>query len=239
MAVTVGGGAGALHRVVIRPEVLARLNRKRGRRHPFVALDARRTAHVVVDLQVAFLEPGAPLEIPAARAIVPNVNAVSRALRTAGGIVVFLQHTVDEVALESWSVYYDHIVGPKRREILAAALRPDSPGHALWPRLEMQDGDWTVRKNRFGAFMPGSSDLHERLQARGIDTIIVTGTATNCCCETTAREAMALNYRTFVVADATATDTDDEHNASLSMLLNTFADVRTTRSLVGLFRRAP
>lgn len=236
MAVAAPRRRDALHRVVIRPEVLARLTRKRGRRHPFAALDGCRTAHVVVDLQVAFLEPGAPLEIPAARAIVSNVNAVSRGLRAAGGVVVFLQHTVDDAALESWSVYYDHIVGPKRRELLAAALLPGAPGHALWPRLEVQEGDWAVRKNRFGAFMPGSSDLHARLQARGIDTIIVTGTATNCCCETTAREAMALNYRTFVVADATATDTEDEHNASLSMLLNTFADVRTTRALVGLLR---
>jgi nicotinamidase-related amidase len=50
---------------------------------------------------------------------------------------------------------------------------------------------------------------------------------------------MALNYRTFVVGDATATDTDDEHNASLSMLLNTFADVRTTRSMTALIRKSP
>jgi ureidoacrylate peracid hydrolase len=72
------------------------------------------------------------------------------------------------------------------------------------------------------------------LRARGIDTVIVSGVATNCCCESTAREALSLNYRTFFVADATATDTDDEHNASLSMMLNTFADVRSTDELVDM-----
>lgn len=228
----------ASHRVAIRPQVLARLDRKRGGRHPFRDIEASRAAHVVVDLQAAYLVPGAPFEIPAARSILPNVNALSQAVRSAGGLVVILQHTVDEAALRSWSVYYDHIVGADRRRLLAEALRPGSPGHAVWPDLDVQPGDWQVCKTRFGAFMAGSSDLHERLQSRGIDSIILSGTATNCCVESTAREAMSLNYRTFVASDATATDTDGEHNASLSMLLNTFADVRATRGIIALLEAA-
>ena len=37
-------------------------------------------------------------------------------------------------------------------------------------------------KRRFGAFVPGSSDLHARLQERGIDTLIISGTVTQVCC---------------------------------------------------------
>jgi ureidoacrylate peracid hydrolase len=56
----------------------------------------------------------------------------------------------------------------------------------LWPELEVQVKDSIVDKTRFGAFVPGSSDLHDILRARGIDTLIITGTATNVCCESTA-----------------------------------------------------
>jgi ureidoacrylate peracid hydrolase len=210
------------------------LRRKRGRRHPFLKVVGPRTAHIVVDLQSAFLTPGSPLEIPTAREIVPNVNCISKALRAANGLVIYLQHTVDDNDLEGWSVYYRGIVGPSRCAMLASQLRIDASGHALWPELNVTSDDWVVRKHRFGAFMPCSSDLHERLRSRGIDTVVISGTATNCCCESTAREAMSLNYKVFVIEDATATDTDAEHNASLSMLLNTFADVRSTRSMVKL-----
>ena len=79
--------------------------------------------------------------------------------------------------------------------------------------------DVKVKKNRFGAFVPGSSQLHSVLQERAIDTVIITGTATNVCCESTARDAMMMNYKVIFVADATATHTDEEHNATLGIML--------------------
>ena len=82
-----------------------------------------------------------------------------------------------------------------------------------------------MQKRRFGAFAPGSSDLHEILQARGIDTLIVTGTATQVCCESTARDAMMMNYKVFFVADGNATFTDEEHNATISAMAHAFCDV--------------
>ena len=66
---------------------------------------------------------------------------------------------------------------------MEAAFADGSYGHSLWPGLEVLPQDIRVKKNRFGAFVPGSSDLHAVLQARGIDTVIITGTATNVCCE--------------------------------------------------------
>ena len=89
-----------------------------------------------------------------------------------------------------------------------------------------------MKKNRFGAFVPGSSDLHPLLQARNIDTLIITGTATNVCCESTARDAMMMNYKVIFVSDGTATFNDDEHNATLGIMLAMFADVMTTDEVV-------
>ena len=69
----------------------------------------------------------------------------------------------------------------------------------------MRPGDQHVIKRRFSALIQGSSNLGEQLRAAGIDTMIITGTATNICCESTARDAFMLNYRTLVVSDANAT----------------------------------
>jgi ureidoacrylate peracid hydrolase len=91
-----------------------------------------------------------------------------------------------------------------------------------------------VRKRRFGAFAPGASDLHAILQQRGVDTLIITGTASQVCCESTARDAMMLNYKVFFVADGNATFTDQEHNATLSAMAYTFCDVIDSDALIAL-----
>jgi ureidoacrylate peracid hydrolase len=83
-----------MHKVEISPELIARLTRERGGRlHIFDDIDPARTAHVIVDLQNGFMEPGAPVEVPPAREIVPNVNAISSAVRRAGGLNVFVRFT--------------------------------------------------------------------------------------------------------------------------------------------------
>ncbi len=226
-----------MHKVQINPAVYNRILQRRLSLHPFGGLDARRTAHVVVDLQNGFMAPGAVAEIATAREIVPNVNRISAALRGAGGLVVYVQNTFDAAAVAGWPVFFDHFCSPERRARMIEAFTPGDPQHEVWPSLEVLPGDLKVRKRRFGAFVEGSSDLHAILQGRGIDTVIVTGTATNVCCESTARDAMMLNYRVFFVSDANATHTDEEHNASLTAMANTFADVSSTEDLVALISK--
>ena len=95
-----------------------------------------------------------------------------------------------------------------------------------------------VNKRRFGAFVPGSSDLHARLQERGIDTLIISGTVTQVCCDSTARDAMMMNYKVFFITDACAAPTDAEHAGTLSAMAHTFCDVRDTQSVLGLIAAA-
>ena len=84
--------------------------------------------------------------------------------------------------------------------------------------------------------MPGSSDIEDRLRERGIDTVIIVGTLTNVCCECSARDAMMRNFKVIFVADANATRTDEEHNATLGMMAQIFGDVRFTDETVQLLR---
>jgi ureidoacrylate peracid hydrolase len=221
-----------MHKIAIPQAAIDRVLKRRDQLHVFNDIDPARTAHVVVDLQNGFMAPGQPAEIPTAREIVPNVNRISAALRAAGGLVVYIQNTIDATAKQAWSNWFTYMSGERRKEAMDAAFADGSYGHSLWAGLEVLPQDIRVKKNRFGAFVPGSSDLHAVLQARGVDTVIITGTATNVCCESTARDAMMMNYKVIFVSDGTATYNDEEHNATLGIMLAMFADVMTTDEVV-------
>ena len=224
-----------MHQIRISPEARAFARAQRGGgEHMFERIDLSRTAHVVVDMQNGFLEPGAPVEAPAARDIVPEVNAISRAVREGGGINVFLRMSVDDASMQSWSNWFKHFHTPGSTAGFLHAFGRGRHYWDLWPALDVEPADLKVDKTRFGAFVPGASDLHEVLQARGVDTLIITGTLTNCCCESTARDAMQMNYKLIFVADANAALSDAAHNAALDSLCMLFADVRTADEVLGV-----
>lgn len=227
-----------MHKIEMNEEILERARRLRGSLHMFQGIDPARTAHVVVDLQNGFMAPGAVVETPVARAIVPNVNAISATLRAASGVNVFLRYLIDEESQRNWSSWLTDFATPGHRKAMIDSFGRDCHGFALWPGLDVKTEDLIVDKTRFGAFVPGSSDLHDILQERGIDTLIITGTATNVCCESTARDAMQMNYRIIFVADGNAAATDAEHNATLNNLVTLFADVMTTQEVIACLTAA-
>ena len=226
-----------MHKIAIPSYAIKRALARRGRLHPFEDLDPARTALVVVDLQNGFMVPGQPAEIAQAREIVPAVNRLARATRAAGGTVVWIQNTITPESEQSWSVWLGNFAdddwGPRMRQ----AFTPGDFGHALYPDLDVLSGDLTVRKTRFSALVQGASDLDAILRGRGIDTLIIVGTATNVCCESTARDAMMLNYKVFFVSDANACRTDEEHNATLAIMMIMFAEVRSTDEMIALLQR--
>jgi ureidoacrylate peracid hydrolase len=79
--------------------------------------------------------------------------------------------------------------------------------------------------------------LAAALHEHGLDTVLVTGTVTNVCCESTARDAMMLNFKTIMVTDANAAATDADHNASLIAFYLTFGDIMSTEMLIGCLER--
>jgi ureidoacrylate peracid hydrolase len=227
-----------MHKIEMSPEILDRIKGLRDGLHMFDHIDPSRTAHIIVDLQNGFMEPGATVELPVAREIVPNVNRICEAVRAAGGINVFVRYLIDDETQVSWSSWFRDFASPQRREAMIETFGKDCHGFALWLGLDVQKTDLIVDKTRFGAFVPGSSKLHDILQARGIDTLIITGTATNVCCESTARDAMQMNYKVIFVADGNAAMTDAEHNATLNNMVTLFADVMTTKEVTSVLASA-
>lgn len=219
-----------MHRICLPGSASRRLFVLRDRFRAFEHIDPPRTAHIVINIQNAFLAPGEPLEVPTAREIIPNINRISKALRTAGGRVVHVQNTANSVTAARCSNYWSSS-GLARGRILDSFVR-GSQAHALWPPLDVEPRDLRVPKRHFSAFAAGSSALHALLKRIGIDTLIIAGTPTNICCESTARDAMSLGYKVIFADDATAGLGDEEHNATLGNMLVMSADVMCTSEIL-------
>lgn len=223
-----------MHPFRLPQHIVDRVIERRGRVNVVDRLDPERTALVVVDMQNAFCAEGAAIEVPMARAIVPNINRLVQAARDAGGTVVWVQMTIPDRA--SWSVFLDSMVASDRTERILEELRPGSRGHKLWPEVQSAAADLFVTKNRFSAFLPSACELPGILTAKGIDTAVIVGTLTNVCCESSARDAVMSDFKTILVADANAARSDEEHMATLITFIQSFGDVRTTDEVIQLFR---
>ncbi len=213
-----------MHRYVMPESVKDRVLRRQGKLWSHDTIEAGRAALIVVDMQNYFCAQGFPAEVPLSRAIVPNINRMARAMRAAGGTVVWVQ-TDSAEALARWGKHHAYMLTPERVQKRLAGLDSAAEGFRLFGDLEALPGDLRVKKVTYSAFMPGSSDIDAQLAARGIDTVLIAGTATNVCCESSARDAMLRDYRVIMLSDGNATWTDEEHAATLNSFAMFFGDV--------------
>ena len=214
-----------MHPTEIPQKYVDRVLRRRGRLAIFDRLDLARTALLVIDMQNGFLIPGfSPLEAPGLAAIVPKVNRLARTCREHGVLVAWTQ----QAYTEEWRSWFRNFASPEMRDRIVVETAVGAPGFATHDSLDVAPDDLRVVKRRSSAFTPGASELHERLQDASRDTLIITGTLSNACCEATARDAMLMNYDTVFVSDANGARSDEEHVATLVNMLQFFADVRTT-----------
>ncbi len=196
----------------------------------FDGVNPRATALLVIDLQAAFVDEGQPFSSQHARDILPNVNGLISAARDAGVTIIFTRASTTDTPPYARPAWFD---GSASYGPLAALLRLGRSERELSKSLDVEPSDLVIDKYRSSAMLPQSSNLHELLQQRGIDTLIITGAITNYCCENTARDACQMDYRVFFVTDATAALSDEEHNASLGSV-GGHADLRSTREMIEL-----
>lgn len=223
-----------MHPYVTPQSIKSRVLRRQGTLLSHDEILAADTALVVVDMQNYFVAKGFPLEVPAAREVVPNINRLARALRAAGGTVVWLQ-TTSVGALDVWANHHKFMLTPAAAKTRISSLDESAEGFALYSELEVLASDIRVKKLKYSAFIQGSSDIHAQLKSRGIERLLITGTVTNVCCESTARDAMMLDYRVIMVSDGNAANNDEEHASSLNNFLSFFGDVMTTDEVIARF----
>jgi ureidoacrylate peracid hydrolase len=225
-----------MHTLSIPADLVEKVTARAGRPHPFDVIIPSKTALVIIDMQNYFMKPGFQGEVPMARAIVPNVNRLAAALRGLGGHVVWVKNATNDTR-ESWAVFHDWLQTPDRRDKRYATMDIAHEGHALWSELDAKPEDAQIVKKRFSAFIQGSSDIESHLRGRGIDTLLVGGTATNVCCESSARDAMMLNFKVIMVPDVLATHSDEDHNATLRTFYAIFGDVQTSDEAIESLKR--
>ncbi|GAB3691732.1 isochorismatase family protein [Angustibacter aerolatus] len=199
---------------------------RRGRVHAYEQLDPARTALVVIDM-VPFFVDGA--DTPYVRGIVPNVRRLAEGARDAGALVVWV--VPGYVAPTAVDVEF---LGAEAAAVLARSGGDGEPRERVWGGFDVRDDDLVVEKTAMSAFFPGRSPLPDLLQERGVDTVVVAGTVTNVCCESSVRDASTLGYRVVLVADANAARRDRDHDATLHVVYRTFGDIRSTDDVLAL-----
>ena len=224
-----------MHKISIPEEIIDACIKRRGRPHVYDTIDPYKTALVVIDMQNSWVAPNlSVLEIPEAKTIVPNINSIGTAIRNAGGVVAWTKSTFDD----EWTKnMYKGFCDEKVIDLMMSESKVGSFGFEIWDEMDLREGDIISEKNRPSALIQGSSDLDDQLRSKGIETLIITGTLTNACCESTTRDAVALGYNVIFVSDGTATRSDFEHNATLVNLMQLVADVRNTADVISLVNR--
>jgi nicotinamidase-related amidase len=221
-----------LHAWRIEQREYARQEERRGRRHAFTSLDGTRTALVVIDMVPFFVNDDSAVGAYC-RGIVPQIRRIADALRTAGGTVAWVLPAASRVTTRAAEFH-----GPDMAERYSRSGGEGPLPGRLWHEFDVRADDLLVEKTAASAFFPGRSPLPGLLEARGIDTVLITDTVTNVCCESSARDASTLGYRVIMVADANAARRDEDHNATLYTIYRTFGDVRPTFEVLDLIAGA-
>jgi ureidoacrylate peracid hydrolase len=199
--------------------------------HDF-SVNPGRVALVVVDMQNLFVASGQALAGPYALGVVAAINDLATTIRAVGGRVAWTRHTVVTDGPRATPPWFQAVMGPQVAAAMAS-LQSGSPPHALYEGLAVSSEDIVVDKFRMSAFSSQSCDLDQRLRAESIDSVIVAGTVTNFCCQSTARDALMLDYRVGLVCDATAAASNEHHNSALTDLnYMNFFDLRPSAQLI-------
>jgi nicotinamidase-related amidase len=192
----------------------------------FFAIDPRRCALIVIDMQNAFVAEGATFETPGARAMVPRLERLIQFARTSGIPIAWTQS--------------DH--RPPYGGLMLRKFPPIAEDRVLWrgePSFEMypnmvqpREGklEYRIVKHKFDAFF--ETDLDAILRYHEVDTVIITGTATNACCESTARTAFMRDYKVVFPSDLNATFDDAMHQATLKNIDLLFGRVVSSDELL-------
>lgn len=189
-----------------------------------IAIDPRRTALLMIDMQRDFLEPGGFGEalgndVARLAAAVPPAKALLAAARELGLLVIHTREGHRPDLSDAPRAKIERGQPGRRigdRGPMGRILVRGEPGHDLIPELGPRPGEPVVDKPGKGAFY--ATDLETILRGREIEDLIVGGVTTEVCVHTTVREANDRGYRCIVAADACASYFPELHEVALRMI---------------------
>ncbi|MEQ8195527.1 MAG: isochorismatase family cysteine hydrolase [Rhodospirillales bacterium] len=182
-------------------------------------LEPQKCAVLVVDMQNDYRSPDGYLaqhgvDITLVGVIAPKIARLVTEARKVGVLIAFTQQTT----------LPDRLSDPPTRRHFMQILRPGlgaypvrgSWGHAICDDLDVADGDLIVEKFRASAFFGTPLDM--LLKANGRTTVLVCGTATEGCVESTVRDAANHDYLPMVIVDCITSSKKDLHESSLKVM---------------------
>jgi ureidoacrylate peracid hydrolase len=197
-------------------------------------LDPRWAALLIIDMQNDYLDERGVLgqegrDLEPGRAIVEPIRQVIAAARGVEIPVVFLRNwhssaSDSEVWLEASN--RRHPGGPRSAEA-------NTWGAEWYPTLEPQDGDVKIDKTRYDAFL--KTRLDQELRSRNVKTVVVCGTTTNVCVESTVRSAHMRDYYVVVVSDCCAAPDINLHRTSLTNIDRHFGSLVTLSDVLSIW----
>lgn len=205
-------------------KIVRKVVARRGRLHAFETIDPRSTALVVIDLDAVTIKND-----ETSQHMIAIVNRLAGAVRAAGGVVAWVLSR-----MPSMPKHFSAILGVELATRYFNDGQDEGPGTRLWHELHTTAADLSAVKSGASAFFPGKCDLREQLDARGIDTVLIAGTVTNICCESSARDAAELEYKVILVSDALSGHAHGLHEATLATFYRIFGDVRPSEEIIGL-----
>jgi ureidoacrylate peracid hydrolase len=200
-------------------------------------LGRENTALMVVDMQNGFCHDDGSVNkvgLPAARlqpAIEPCVQLIAAA-RLAGIPVIYTRYMYRPDYTDGGVMVHELIPDLKNGRCLAAGTWDVEVLDELAP----VNADYIIDKNRPSAFF--ATGLEPVLKGLAISDLVVCGVTTNCCVETTVRDASQRDYRTFVVQDAVAEYEDDRHAVALKSMGMLFAKLVSVDDVLSAWRPA-
>jgi len=207
-------------------------------------VDPSRAALVIVDIQNDFCHRdgflgklGAPLGL--VQEMVPRLQKLVESARAAKALVVHVVSYHDEeyasVVVTEQKVRNGHDLseGGRRRRDAPYCIR-GTFGAELY-EIEPLPGEVIVEKYRYSGFHGTNLDLV--LRGHGIQTVVLTGTATNVCVESTARDVYSHDYYLMMVNDCTATTNAADHEHALRVIDTYFGHVVSSDDIMSVWDR--
>lgn len=200
-----------------------------------LALERGRTALLVVDMQRGFLDPGEALEVPAARDIVPEIQALQVAFRSKRLSVMFSEFVYSEqIPLLVGELHPEHKPAPAGARtgfgLPSSNCLEGTASAVTVPDLAPRQDEVVVRKRWYDAF--AGTPLDGALRARGITSLVITGTLTDICVLATVVGAFNREYRITVAEDAVATLWPEIQRATLDIIGRAYGRVVSSKEII-------
>jgi ureidoacrylate peracid hydrolase len=192
-------------------------------------LDPKKSAVLVIDMQNDFCHPEGAfgksgVNLKYMHQIVPVLKRFVEAARSLGITIVHVRSFLDEKFLSPSMLARNKQIGR------TTGICCEGSWGSEFYEINPAPDEMVLTKHAYSAFV--GTDLQQRLSAKGIETIMVTGVVTNVCCESTLRDGFMLGFHAILVDDCCASTEQAAHRATVKNVTNYFGRARKSADLI-------